>query len=61
MSGKVVPIRSLGAVAARPTEDANTRPRLVPRVMSHAPGLSREAIFAGCAEQEKRSCATRRG
>jgi hypothetical protein len=53
MSGKVVPIRSLGAVAVRPTADANTRPRLVPRVVSHAPGLSREAIFAGCAAQEK--------
>jgi len=53
MSGKVVPIRSSGALAARPTVDANTRPRLVPRVISHAPGLSREAVFAGCVEQEK--------
>jgi hypothetical protein len=33
--------------------DANTRPRLVPRVVSHAPGLSRQDIFAGCAEQER--------
>jgi hypothetical protein len=53
MSGKVVPIRSSGAADARPTPDANTRPRLMPRVVSHTPGLSREAIFAGCAEQEK--------
>jgi hypothetical protein len=53
MSSKVVPIRSSGAAAVRPTPDANTRPRLLPRVLSHTPGLSREAIFAGCAEQEQ--------
>jgi hypothetical protein len=31
----------------------NTRPRLLPRVVSHAPGMSREAVHAGCAEQER--------
>lgn len=30
-----------------------TRPRLVPRVVSHAPGMSREAIHAGRAEHER--------
>jgi hypothetical protein len=53
MSGKVVPIRPRGAAVARATEDANTRPRLVPRVVSHAPGMSREAVYAGCAAQEQ--------
>jgi len=53
MSGKVVPIRSSGAAVVRPTQDANTRPRLVPRVVSRAPGMSREAVYAACAEQEK--------
>jgi hypothetical protein len=53
MTGKVVPIGSRGSVRTGVAADANMRPRLLPRLVSHTPGLSREAIVAGCSAQQK--------
>ena len=49
MSSKVVPLRP----EAPPKDDGRTRPRLLPRVISHMPGMERDALVAACNEQEK--------
>ncbi len=48
MNPKVVPLRP------QPVDDADEiRPRLVPRVISHPPGMAKEEIFNACKEHEK--------
>ena len=49
MSGKVVPLRP----EATEPDDGSARPRLVPRVISHAPGVERAALLEACREQER--------
>ncbi|HEY8042086.1 MAG TPA: hypothetical protein VIF15_19920, partial [Polyangiaceae bacterium] len=49
MSRKVVPLRP----EALPGDDRAVRPRAIPRVVSHLPGLSKEGLLAACAEQEQ--------
>ena len=49
MSSKVVHLRP----EAPPKDDGRTRPRLLPRVVSHAPGVEREALVEACKEQER--------
>ncbi len=49
MSSKVVPLRP----APRPKGDGTMQPRMVPRVISHVPGLSPEGLRAGCREHER--------
>ena len=49
MSSKVVPLRP----EAPPKDDGRTKPRMLPRVVSHAPGVEREALIEACKEQER--------
>jgi hypothetical protein len=49
MSSKVVPLRK----QAPPKPDGRMRPRLLPRVVSHMPGLARDALVEACKEQER--------
>lgn len=48
MSNKVVPLRP----EARSEGDASCRPRLIPRVLSHMPGCTREQLAAAATAQE---------
>lgn len=48
MSRKVVPLRP-----DAPADDGAMRPRTIPRVISHPPGLSREGLVEACKLQEK--------
>ncbi|HEY3816130.1 MAG TPA: hypothetical protein VGL81_03110 [Polyangiaceae bacterium] len=48
MKRKVVPLRPNA-----PADEAAMRPRTIPRVISHAPGLSRESLVQACKVQEK--------
>jgi hypothetical protein len=48
VSRKVVPIRP-----SAPSDDGTLRPRTIPRVLSHPPGLSREEILEACKVQEQ--------
>src|SRR5580693_6182198 len=48
MSRKVVPLRP----SSEPG-DASVRPRTIPRVISHQPGLPREELVEACREQER--------
>jgi len=48
MSRKVVPLRP----SSEPG-DASLRPRTIPRVISHQPGLPREELVEACREQER--------
>jgi hypothetical protein len=49
MSSKVVPLRP----EAPAKDDGTVRPHLVPRVISHVPGISREDLLSACREQEQ--------
>lgn len=49
MSKKVVPLRP----SAAPGDDNAVRPRAIPRVISHQPGLGREGIIEACKIQER--------
>lgn len=49
MSKKVVPLRP----SAAPGADDAVRPRAIPRVISHQPGLDREALVEACKLQEQ--------
>jgi hypothetical protein len=48
VSRKVVPLRPTPS----PEDDATVRPRAIPRVISHQPGVSREELVKACREQE---------
>ncbi|HEY5240989.1 MAG TPA: hypothetical protein VIJ22_05975 [Polyangiaceae bacterium] len=48
MNRKVVPLRP-----SAPAEEAGMRPRTIPRVISHPPGLSREGLVEACKVQEQ--------
>ena len=48
MSHKVVPLRPIA-----PSDDGAMRPRTIPRVISHPPGLSREDLVEACKQQEQ--------
>ncbi|HEY1692887.1 MAG TPA: hypothetical protein VGG39_12040 [Polyangiaceae bacterium] len=47
MEPKVVPLRPA------PPDEAEARPRAVPRVISHPPGMSREELAVACRNHEK--------
>ena len=49
MSSKVIPLRRASASAG----DGTRRPKAIPRVLSHTPGMSQEAITEACREQER--------
>jgi hypothetical protein len=49
MNRKVIPLRP----SAPPTRDAGPQPRAIPRVLSHLPGMSREAIVEAAHEHER--------
>jgi hypothetical protein len=48
VSHKVVPLRPIA-----PSDDGAMRPRTIPRVISHPPGLSREDLVEACKQQEQ--------
>lgn len=48
MTHKVVPLRPRA-----PSDDAEVQPRILPRVISHPPGLSHEDLLAACKLQEQ--------
>jgi hypothetical protein len=49
MSSKVIPLRRSTASA----EEGTRRPKAIPRVLSHTPGMSKEALAEACREQER--------
>ena len=49
MSRKVIPLRR----PAPPTRDGGPQPRAIPRVLSHLPGMTREAIVEAAREHER--------
>jgi hypothetical protein len=49
MNRKVIPLRP----AAPPKRDAGPQPRAIPRVLSHLPGMTREAILEAAQEHER--------
>lgn len=49
MTRKVVPLRG----GAPPGDATEARPKTIPRVVSHLPGLSKEALVAACREHER--------
>jgi hypothetical protein len=49
MNRKVIPLRP----PAPPTRDAGPQPRAIPRVLSHLPGMTREAIVQAAHEHER--------
>jgi hypothetical protein len=51
VSKKVVPLRP--SVAREKEEDDGARPRALPRVISHPPGMEREALKSACRHQEE--------
>ena len=48
MNPKVVPLRP-----QRAPEPDELRPRFMPRVISHPPGMAKDAVFAACKEHER--------
>ncbi len=52
MSSKVIPLRRSSASAGG-SEDRNRRPKAIPRVLSHTPGMTKETIADACREQER--------
>jgi hypothetical protein len=50
VSRKVVPLRPRTSTG---DDDASVRPRAIPRVISHQPGLTREALIDACKVQEQ--------
>jgi hypothetical protein len=49
MSSKVVPLRP----EAPPKDDGKVKPRVVPRVISHMPGISQKELLDACNAQEQ--------